>query len=146
MNLYYSYASSLLSLVCGTGVEGKPATLAFGLTSVAPTNNSITEVSNVGAYARQALAPNSAGVPFSGVNSNWNFPTPIISGICYNNLQITFPVVTASIGMVSGAFIADTTTYNAGRNLFYTTLPIAKDLEVNDQLYLPISGVQLRFW
>lgn len=143
MNIYYPYASGLLDLVFGSGFHTKPATLAFGLTTIPPTNTQITEVANANGYARQVLAPNT--VPFSGVNANWSYPV-LLSGIAYNNSQITFPISLGSWGNISGAFIADSASYGAGNIMFYTTLATPKDIEINDQFYIPVSGAQIRFW
>ncbi len=78
MNLFATFASGLLNHIMLSGQINKPATLAFGLTSTPPTLNSITEVTNAGAYARQSLAPNGFPTP-----NNWSFPN-ILSGIVYN--------------------------------------------------------------
>ncbi len=110
MNLYNTYASGFVDLVFGSGLHTKPATLAFGLTTVPPTNTSITEVANANSYARQVLAPNSTS--FQALTANWSFPI-LLSGISYNNTQITFPVSTGSWGNVSGAFISDSSAYGA---------------------------------
>lgn len=142
MNIYNTYASGILNHIFGTGILSKPATLAFGLTSIPPTNSQVTEVANAGGYARQALTFNS--VAFSATNANWSFPT-LLSGTVYNNLQITFPIVTSPLGMVSGAFIADNAGYGLGNILFYTSLTTPKDLQLNDQFYIPISGAAIRF-
>lgn len=139
MNIYHTYASGILNHIFLSGTIGKPATIAFGLTSTPPTQNSITEVTNAGAYARQALDPNS----FPSTN-NWDFPN-ILSGIVYNRVIVTFPVATAAWGYVSSAFLADSASYGGGNVLFYTTLTTPKDIGVNDQFYVPQSGAQCRF-
>lgn len=139
MNLYATFASGILNHLVLSGQLNKPSTMAFGLTSVPPTQNSIVEVTNAGAYARQAYAPNA----FPSTN-NWDFNN-ILSGIAYNRSQVTFPVATLAWGMVSGAFIADSATYGAGNVLYYTTLTTPKDIGVNDQFYVPASGATIRF-
>ena len=146
MNLFYAYASSIQSLITGTGLLGKPSTLAFALSNGPTTNVTCTEIPDSGGYYRPVLAPNSAGVPFSGINANWSFPT-VVSGYTYNNVQINFPqCVTQGWGNISGIFVCDNQGYGSGNVLFYGQLPIMKDIEPLDQLYIPISGVQLRFW
>jgi hypothetical protein len=142
MNIYNTFGSGLIDLVFGSGYHTKPATLAFGLTTTPPTNNSISEVANAAGYARQVLAPNTGAF---GPGQNWNFPV-VLSGIAYNNPPIYFPISTGSWGNVSGAFIADSASYGAGNILFYCTLSIPKDIELNDQFYIPSSGVSARFW
>ncbi len=143
MNLYNSSASGLVNHFLGSGVFSKPTGIAFGLTTVPPTNNSITEVANAAAYARQNYGQNTT--TFVAVNALWSFPLEL-SGIAYNNNQVTFPVSTGAQGMVSGAFIADSSAYGGGNFLFYCNLATAKDIQVNDQFYIPISGAQVRFY
>lgn len=143
MNLSASTASGLLNHFLGNGTFAKPSGIAFGLTTIPPTNVSITEVPNANAYARQNYGQNPGA--FNAGNALWSFPIEN-SGIGYNNQQITFPVSTGSYGMVSGCFVADSSAYGGGNTLFYGNLAIAKDIEVNDQFYIPISGAQVRFW
>lgn len=143
MNLFNSTASGLITHFLGSGVFVKPSGIAFGLTTTPPTNSSITEVANANAYARQNYGQNTG--PFNAVNALWSFPLEG-SGIAYNNNQVNFPVSTGAQGMVSGAFISDSSAYGGGNTLFYCTLSAAKDIQLNDQFYIPVSGAQVRFW
>lgn len=143
MNLFHSSASGLINHFLGSGVFSKPAAIAFALTTFPPTNVSATEVANANGYARQNYGQNSTS--FGAVNALWSFPLEA-SGLAYNNNQITFPVATGPWGMVSGAFIVDSASYGAGSDLFYCTLAAPKDIQVNDQFYIPVSGAAVRFW
>lgn len=138
MNLYAGFASGILTNYVLSGVWGKPNDMAFGLTTVPPANNSITEVANAGNYSRQRYAAN------SGATFNWDYPT-FLSGIAYNRSPVYFGVASAAWGMVSGAFIADSATYGLGNVLYYCTLSTPKDIQINDQFYIPASGASIRF-
>lgn len=142
MNLYAATASGLLNHFLGNGTFSKPSGIAFGLTTVPPTNSSITEVANSNGYARQNYGQN---VGAFGAVSLWNFPI-LNSGIAYNTAQITFPVASGPWGMVSGCFITDSSAYGGGNVEFYGNLAVAKDIGVNDQFFVPISGASVRFY
>ena len=140
MNMYSTFASGVLNQYVLSGTLNKPAGLYFGLTTVVPTLNSVTEVPNQAGYARQQYGPNTNSTTY------WDYNIPLTGGFAVNRSPIYFPVLTApGLGMVSGAFIADSATYGAGNILFYTSLATPKDLEVNDQFYIPQSGVSIRF-
>lgn len=143
MNLFNVTASGLINHFLGNGTFSKPSGIAFGLTTVPPTNSSITEVANANGYARQNYGQNTGS--FTAGNALWSFPVEG-SGIAYNNNQINFPVSTGAQGMISGAFISDSSAYGGGNILFYCTLVAAKDIGVNDQFYIPTSGAQVRFY
>lgn len=142
MNLSASTASGLLNHFLGNGTFGKPSGIAIGLTNVPPTNVLITEVANAFNYARQNYGQNAGA--FGGA-SLWSFPIEN-SGIAYNNQPITFPVSTGSWGNVSGCFVADSSAYGGGNFMFYGLLGTMKDIELNDQLVIPISGAAVRFY
>ncbi len=144
MNIFNTMASGLVQHILGSGVFSKPTGIAFGLTTVPPTNTSVTEAPNTGGYARVNYGQNTTS--FNAVNALWSFPIEG-SGIAYNNLPISFPVVVSpGIGMVSGAFMSDSSAYGGGSYLSYCNLPFAKDLQQNDQLVIGVSGAQVRFY
>ena len=142
MNLYNTTASGLIQHFFGSGIYSKPATIAIGLTSVPPTNNSITEISNANGYARVNIGQNSTAF---GSNAIWNFPTEL-SGIVYNNSAISFAQATGGIGWVSGFFVSDSASYGAGNILFYGNLSNPKDLENLDIYTISASGCSGRFY
>jgi hypothetical protein len=142
MNLFLPTASSLVNHFVGNGTYSKPSGIAFGLTSIPPTNQSISEIANAAGYTRVNYGQNAGAF---GVGGLWSFPN-LASGIAYNNNQINFPTCTGSWGMVSGAFIADSSAYGGGATLAYCTLATAKDIELNDQFYIPVSGAAVRFY
>lgn len=139
MNMYSTFASGVLNQYVLSGTLNKPATMAFGLTTVAPTLNSITEVANAAGYARQSYGPNTVATTY------WDYNIPLTGGFAVNRSPIYFPVCTAAIGMTSGCFIADSASYGAGNILWYATLATPKDLQINDQFYIPASGASIRF-
>ncbi len=140
MNMFATFASGVLNQYVLSGTLNKPATMAFGLTTVVPTLNQVTEVANVAGYARQSYGPNTVGTTF------WDYNIPLTGGFAVNRSPIFFPVLTApGLGMVSGCFIADNAGYGLGNILWYGTLPTPKDLQVSDQFYIPASGASIRF-
>lgn len=130
-NLSYAWSSGLLCEIFQGITWPKNADLYVGLTSQPPTNLGYTEVPNVGGYARQHVSPSTSDFSF-------NYTT---SGVVYNNVQISFPIANANIGMVSGIILTDSGTYNAGNMIFYGNMTPAKDYQTNDQLYIPVSGL-----
>ena len=137
MNMCATFVSGILNQYVLSGTLNKPATMAFGLTTVPPNANSITEVPNTAGYARQSYGPNTVSQTF------WDYNI-VLTG-AYNRSPISFPPCTAAIGMVSGFFIADSATYGAGSNLWFGTLPTPTDLQINNQLVIPASGALIRF-
>lgn len=139
--LYSTYQSGLMYGTF-TGQHYPLATgLAIGLTGPPPTVNSIVEVANAANYTRQ---------PYSQTTAAWSYLPN--SGIMYNNNQITFPVANAYLGWVSGIFIADSWSYGAGVGsttgsiLYYGTFSPAKEIAVNDQLYISPSSLSIRMY
>ncbi len=139
MNMFATFASGVLNQYVLSGTLNKPAVLAFGLTTIIPTLNQVTEVANVGGYARQVYGPNTVA------NTFWDYNVPLTGGFAVNRSPITFPIQTVALGMVSGAFIADSASYGAGNILWYGNLPTPKDLGINDAMYIPASGASIRF-
>lgn len=114
-----------------TGSVNSPTGIFIGLTSIPPTNTSITELA-VSNYARQPMGTGTV---------NWSYPYAN-SGLMVNRNQVNFPVAAASWGWVSGAFLADDG--YAGNVLFFATLGTPKEITTNDQFYIPQSGCTVR--
>ena len=140
--LYQPYQSGLMRATFNKQNYPFATGIAIGLAGPPPTVNSVTEVANVGSYVRQAVPQTAAA---------WSYPYDS-SGVVYNNSQITFPVATSYVGWVSGIFIADSVSYGAGVGattgtiLFYGNINPAKEINTNDQLYLPVSGLSCRMY
>lgn len=133
-NLSNAYQSGLMFQVFFNQSMQPPATIAVALTTVPPNNLTFTEAANAGGYARQTVG--------LGIN-NWTYQW-IGSGVMYNKSTITFPVATADWGWISGAQLVDSATYGAGTGIFYTTLTTPKNITINDQFYIPPSGLFVR--
>ena len=115
-----------------------PSTLYIGLTKSFVSGNiesgSIDEPS-VGNYARQEYTSN---------GTNWI--TPYASGSAtatHNTSAIEFPVATASIGTISGVFIADNDT--SGNILFYGALSSPRDIREGDQFVFSSGALAITF-
>lgn len=136
-NLYNTLQSGLMFQIFYnqrfnfSGGNTSPTGLWIGLTSVPPTNTSITELA-VSNYARQPIATGFAAWSYTYANS----------GLVYNNTQVNFPVAAADWGWVSGAFISDAGA--GGNTLFYVNLGTPKIITQNDQFYVPVSGCYVR--
>lgn len=139
--LYSTYQSGLMYSIFNNVSFPAPSALFVGLASIPPTNTSVSEVANVGGYARQ---------PISSTQANWSYPYSN-SGVMFNNPQINFGVASAYIGWVSGIFLADNVGYGAGitgvGNIgFYGTASTAKEYTQGDQIIFPPSSIMVRMY
>lgn len=129
----------LASHIFGTGTYSKPAAIAIALCGSPPidaqTGATITEVPNVGAYARQAVTQTA---------QNWTDPVGA-DGIVYNLATITFPVAQSDWGWVSGVAVIDNVTWGAGNMLCHGALTTPKQIGSGDQFLMNISGQQWTF-
>jgi len=130
---------NLASHIFGSGTLSKPSVIAIALTKNTPddtdTGASSKELANSGAYARQSLNPSA---------TNWTDPVGV-GGVCYNLSVLTFPTATANWGWVSGVLICDSATYGAGNAWAHGSLSTPKNIDINDRLEIPVSGIAVTF-
>lgn len=123
--------AQLINHIFRTGSFAKPAVLAIALCIAAPVDadtGALTgkEVANAGAYARQTLNP---------LDANW--AAPGVGGLTDNAVAITFPVSTASWGIVTHIAIVDSATFGAGNLLFHGALTTSRNVDS--------AGIQIKF-
>lgn len=120
--------NKILDLVVGGQAYTPPASLYFGLLTVAPTDaGGGTEVSG-GSYARVAVT-----------NNLTNFPAAS-SGVKQNASSITWPVATAAWGTAVAVGIYDAA--SGGNLLFWTTIT-NKVIDTNDTVSIPANNLTI---
>lgn len=106
-----------------------PTTIYVALCTANPgeaaTGAAMNEVSDAGAYARQAITFNAA------------------SGGQIANQAVTFPTATANWGTVTHIALVDSGTYGAGNVLAYGALTTARTVNSGDTFQLPAGNVTL---
>lgn len=128
-NTYFTLQSGLMFHLFENVQHSKPTGLAIGLTTSAPTNRAVIEIPNQSGYARVASALGSAA---------WSYQA---DGKVYNNNVITFNVASGYWGWTSGVFISDSSAYGGGNILFFNSHMVPKELNTNDQVSYPVSGL-----
>jgi len=114
-----------------------PTGLYFALTGPTPTNLGYTEL-NVSNYARVPAGISNG----TGVLSWTEFG--VGSGAVYNMGQINFAVASAYWGWASGIILVDSAVINGGRMVAYGNISPAKEINTNDQFFIPVSGCLAR--
>lgn len=130
--------SGLLNHVFRGVPFSSPSTLYIGLTKSLNSGNlelgTIDEPSG-GGYSRQGY-----------LASSGNWISPYTSGYAtatHNLSVIEFPIATASIGDVSGIFIADAST--SGNILFYGALSYPRNIREGDQFVFSSGSLRITF-
>ncbi len=134
---------SLVDHIFRTSSWSKPTVLALALlTTAAVDGDSGTfststgvEVTNAGAYARQARNP---------LNANWDAATGG-GGQTANTAAITYPQATASWGTVVATAIVDSATFDAGNMLFHSTLDTSRTIDNGDTAEFAAGAVTVTF-
>lgn len=134
-NLAQPYQSGISYLLFFNQALPVVTGFTIGLASGVPTNLTDGGEINPGSnYARQPYATGFG--PWSYTNN---------SGLMYNNLQITFPIANAYWGWVSGVNIyANNTVNGVTQRIFWSSVSPAKEINVNDQFYTPVSGLSVQ--
>jgi hypothetical protein len=101
----------------------RPVGIFVGLSLAAPTSVASSEVATGSGYARQG----SATSVFAAAG------TPSGSGTATNTLAMTFGPFSSS-AVISGVFISDTVSSNAGNGLFYGNLATVRTPLTGDSL------------
>ena len=125
---------SLLNHIFRTDTFAKPSAIALALTSNIPTDSSLSELSNAGAYARKTLTQ---------ADANWSYQQIGGSGVVYNNDLLEFTQASADWGYVSGAAVVDSATYGAGNILYRGTIGTPRVIQEGDTLRIPVSGLSV---
>jgi hypothetical protein len=137
MSAFSDYLSSgLLNHTLRATAYTAPTTVYIGLTQSFVSGNlksGVIDEPSTGGYARQSYTSSTA---------NWAAPY-LLSGIMttHNNNTISFPVASADIGNVSGAFIADAS--GAGNLLFYGQLSSARNIRNGDQFVFSSGSLKV---
>lgn len=121
---------SLIDHIFRTSSWSKPSVLGFALltTQAVDSDSGVfstgtgVEVTNAGAYVRQARNPSDA---------NWDAATGG-NGQTANAAAITFPEATASWGTVVAMAIVDSVTFDAGNMLFHSTVGTSRTIDGGD--------------
>lgn len=93
------------------------------------------EVTNANAYTRQARNP---------LDANWTAATGG-NGQTSNVAAITYSQATGSWGTVAAMAITDSTTYDAGNMLFYTTVGTSRTIDSGDTAEFAASAITVTF-
>lgn len=109
---------------------------AIALCSNIPTDTSLFEVANAGAYARQAVTRNAASWSFVADEGG--------SGVIYNAGEILFPQASAPWGHISGAAVVNSTSYGVGDIWYRGAVGTVRYIDTDDQLRIPASGLAIR--
>lgn len=122
--------NALINHVLGNAAYTAPATVHFGLYTVAPTDaGGGTEVTG-GSYARVAVTNNAT-----------NFPAAT-AGLKRNGTVITWPTASASWGTVVAVGVFDAA--SAGNLLFWSTLNTNKTVDNGDTVSIPINSLSIQ--
>ena len=132
--------NSLRAHIFRTSSFTKPSVLAVALSSGTPldsfTGASMLEWANTNNYARQTINP---------LDANWSADDNV-NGNTYNNNVLTFALCASGDGgWVSGICICDSATYGAGNVLVWASAVVPKYYQLNDQVVIPVSGLQFQF-
>ena len=133
----------LIKHVFRTGSFTKPTVLALALL----TTNAIdadtgqfsigtgVEVTNAGAYARQARNP---------LDANWT-ATSGGDGQTDNAAAITYTQATASWGTVAATALVDSATFDAGNMLFYSAVGTSRTIDSGDTAEYAAGSITATF-
>jgi hypothetical protein len=119
-NVMQQMMRDLLDWSLGGATPTRPAAWFIGLATGSPTSVASSEIAVGSGYVRQTVAFAAAGTPAS-------------SGTATNNAALTFgPFSTAQ--SISGIFIANTVSSNAGTGLYAGLLSAARTVQSGDSL------------
>lgn len=119
-NVMQPMMKSLLDWSLGGATPTRPAAQFVGLATGSPTSAASSEIATGSGYTRQTVTFGAAGTPAS-------------SGTATNVNAMTFgPFSTAQ--SISGLFIADTVSSNAGTGLYAGLLSAARTVQSGDSL------------
>jgi hypothetical protein len=93
------------------------------------------EVTNANAYARQARNP---------ADANWTAAAGG-NGQTSNVAAITFTQATGSWGSVAAMAIVDSSSYDAGNMLFYSTVGTSRTIDSGDTAEFAIGAITVTF-
>lgn len=93
------------------------------------------EVTNANAYSRQARNP---------LDANWSAATGG-AGQTANVAAITFSQATGSWGTVAAMAITDSSTYDSGNLLFYSTVGTSRTIDNGDTAEFAASAITVTF-
>jgi hypothetical protein len=93
------------------------------------------ECANTNAYAREARAP---------LDANWAAATGG-GGATSNVAAVTFTTATGSWGTVAAMAITDSTTYDSGNMLFYSTVGTSRTIDDGDTAEFAIGAITVTF-
>lgn len=117
----------MLDWVLGGAAVTQPSARWIGLSLGAPTSISFSEVGAASGYARATGVFGAAA-------------TPAGLGSATNNSPCTFGPFSAA-GTISGLFVADVSTLNAGNMLWFGNLSAVRTPQVGDSLILAQSAL-----
>jgi hypothetical protein len=119
-NISQAMTKSLLDWSLLGATPTRPAATFAGLSLGAPSSISSSEIATGSGYARQTMVFGAAGTPTS-------------SGTATNNANVTFgPFSTGQ--SITGIFLADTVSSNAGTLLYFGNLTTARTVNAGDTL------------
>jgi len=126
-----------------TGSFTKPSVLAMCLLTTNAVDGDTgqfstgtgVEVTNAGAYTRQARNP---------LDANWT-ATSGGDGQTDNAAAITYTQATASWSTVVAMAITDSTTFDAGNMLFYSTVGTSRTIDSGDTAEFSIGAITVTF-
>jgi len=131
----------LIKHIFRTGSFTKPTVIAMALLTTAAVDGDTgvftagtgVEVTNAGAYVRQARNP---------LDANWSAPSAG-NGQTQNVAAITFPQATASWGTVLAMAIVDSATHNAGNMLLHSTVDTSRTIDSGDTAEFAATSITI---
>ena len=130
MTAFAAYTEdAILDHSLGTSAWTMPTTVYLALYTTAPAvpdGLGGVEVTNAGAYARQAIAFDAAS-----------------AGTASNTAEVVFPTATANWGTVVAFAILDSGTWDAGNMLYYGNWAASKTISTNDIFRLPAGNLDI---
>ena len=122
---------NLLMHIFRTSSWSKPSTLAIALLTVNADDDDTgqfstgtgTECGNSNGYSRQSRNP---------LDANWSAETTTGAGNTQNVAAITFTQATGSWGTVAAMAMVDSSTYDSGNLLFYSTVDTSRAIDNGD--------------
>jgi len=128
-NISVSMQKSMLDWALNGATPTRPAAVFAGLATGAPSSIASSEIATGSGYTRQTMGMGAAG-------------TPAGSGTSTNTGAVTFgPFSTAQ--SITGIFLADTVSSNAGTMLFFGNLATARTVSAGDSLVVASGALTI---
>jgi len=126
-NISQAMQKSLLDWSLNGATPTRPGAVFAGLALGVPSSISSSEIATASGYVRQTMPFGAAGTPTS-------------SGTATNASAATFGPF-SSAQSITGIFLADTVSSNAGTGLYYGTLTTARTVGIGDLLVVASAAL-----